>query len=165
MMDIKIEKIEAKDKSVLVNLFQLYLHDITASLPMEVNEHGLFEYNEIDYYFNNDPNYFAYFIKVDNQYAGFALIDDNFMFLEKKPNHYDFSEMFVLNAYKGKGIGKEVAFQIFNMHKGTWEVKPVPRSDGAKRFWERTIKEYTKGNYKIEFPKPNRTTFVFNNEN
>lgn len=164
-MNIEIKKIENKDKSVLGNLFQLYLHDITASLPMEVNEHGLFEYNEIDYYFNGESNHFAYFIKVDNKFAGFVLIDNNFMVLEKKDGNYDFSEMFILNAYKGKGIGKEVAFKIFDMHKGNWEVKPVPKSDGAKRFWERTIKEYTNANYKTEFPKPNRITFVFNNEN
>jgi len=163
-MDIKIEKIENKDKSVLTNLFQLYLHDITASLAMDVNEHGLFEYNEIDYYFNGDKNHYAYFIKVDNQYAGFALIDNNFMVLEKKENNYDFSEMFILNAYKGKGIGKIVADKIFDIHRGNWEVKPVPRSDGAKRFWERIIKEYTNDNFKTEYPKPNRTTYIFNNE-
>ncbi len=163
-MDIKVEKIENKDKSVLSNLFQLYLHDITASLSMDVNEHGLFEYNEIDYYFNNDSKHFAYFIKVNGNLAGFVLIDDNFMVLTKENNNFDFSEMFVLNAYKGKGIGNVVANKVFDMHKGTWEVKPVPRSEGAKRFWERTIKEYTKDNYKTKFPKPNRTTFIFNNE-
>ncbi len=162
-MDIKIEKIENKDKSVLNNLFQLYLHDITASLSMDVNEHGLFEYNEIDYYFNNDSKHFAYFIKVSGNIAGFVLIDDNFMVLTKDNNNFDLSEMFVLNAYKGKGIGNIVANKVFDMHKGTWEVKPVPRSEGAKRFWERTIKEYTKDNYKTEFPKLNRTTFIFNN--
>ena len=140
------------------------MHDITASLAMDVNEHGLFEYNEIDYYFNNEANHFAYFIKVDNQYAGFILIDNNFMVLEKKENNYDMSEMFVLNAYKNKGIGKKVAFQIFNQYRGNWEIKPVPRSEGAKKFWERTIKEYTNGDYKIEYPKPNRVTFIFNNE-
>src|SRR5574344_1146042 len=136
-MNIKLERIENKDKSILNNLFQLYLHDITATLPMEVNEHGLFEYNEIDYYFNGEINHFAYFIKVDNHYAGFALIDNNFLVLEKKDNSYNFSELFILNAYKGKGIGKETAFKIFDMHKGNWEVKPVPRSERAKKFWER----------------------------
>ncbi len=163
-MNIKLKKIESKDKIVLNNLFQLYMHDITGSLPMEVNEHGLFEYNEIDYYFNKETKRFAYFIKADNQLAGFALIDDDFMVLDKKDNNYDFSEMFILNSYKNKGIGKIAAEKIFDMHQGNWEVKPVPRSEGAKRFWERTIKEYTKDNYKIEYPKPNRTTFIFNNK-
>ena len=50
--NIKLIRIESKDKSILQNLFQLYMHDITASLPMDVNEHGLFEYNYIDYYFS-----------------------------------------------------------------------------------------------------------------
>ena len=40
--EIELVEIESKDKSVLQNLFQLYMHDITASLPMDVNEHKLF---------------------------------------------------------------------------------------------------------------------------
>jgi len=163
-MKIDIEKIESKDKSILINLFQLYLHDITASLPMNVNEHGLFEYNEIDFYFNDDKNHHAFFIRSDDKYIGFVLIDNNFMVLDQKENNYDLSEMFILNAYKNKRIGREVAVRIFDMFKGNWEIKPVPRSESARRFWERTIKDYTNNNYKIEFPKPNRITFIFNNE-
>ncbi|NLV90768.1 MAG: GNAT family N-acetyltransferase [Tenericutes bacterium] len=94
-------------------MFQLYLHDITASLPMDLNEHGLFEYNEIDFYFNGDENHHAFFVKVDGKYAGFVLIDDNFMVLNKEKGNYNFLEMFILNAYKNKGIGKEVAIKIF----------------------------------------------------
>lgn len=163
-MKIDLEKIDNKDKSVLNNMFQLYLHDITASLPMDLNEHGLFEYNEIDFYFNGDENHHAFFVKVDGKYAGFVLIDDNFMVLKKEKGNYDFSEMFILNAYKNKGIGKEIAIKIFDMFRGNWEVKPVPRSDGAKRFWEKIIKEYTNNKFETKFPKPNRATFIFNNE-
>ena len=81
--NIKLKKIEAKDKSILQNLFQLYMHDITASLPMDVNEHGLFEYNYIDYYFTEESRY-AYLIYVEENIAGFVLIDDEFMVLDKE---------------------------------------------------------------------------------
>ena len=64
--DLKINRIESKDKSILQNLFQLYMHDITASLPMDVNEHGLFEYNYIDYYFT-EQNRYAYLIYINNK--------------------------------------------------------------------------------------------------
>lgn len=63
--EIKLVEIESKDKSVLQNLFQLYMHDITASLPMDVNEHGLFEYNYLDYYFaETEGNRHAYFVYI-----------------------------------------------------------------------------------------------------
>lgn len=162
-MNIELTEIKSKDKSVLQNLFQLYLHDITKDLPMEVTEHGTFEYNEIDEYFTM-PDRYAYFIHVDNKLAGFVMIDNKFMVLEQKENNYDLSEFFILNAYKGKGIGKTVAFRIFDMYKGTWEVKPVPRSKGVEIFWENVISAYTEGKYNTEFPKPTRKTFTFNNE-
>ena len=33
------------------------MYDITASLPMDVNEHGLYEYNYINYYFIEENRY------------------------------------------------------------------------------------------------------------
>lgn len=162
-MNIEIKKVESKDKSVLQNLFQLYMHDITKDLPMDVTSHGLFEYNEIDEYFTQEGHY-AYFIYVDENIAGFVMIDNSFMVLDAKEDCYDLSEMLILNAYKGKGIGKKVAFEIFDMHRGDWEVKPIPRSESADLFWERVISKYTNENYKVEFPKPKRKAFIFNNK-
>lgn len=162
--NIKLVRIESKDKSILQNLFQLYMHDITASLPMDVNEHGLFEYNYIDCYFTEENRY-AYLIYIDNKIGGFALIDDEFMVLDKKRNApcYDFSEMFILNSYKKKGYGDKIVKQIFDMYKGNWEIRPVPRSEGAKRFWLKVVKNYTNNNFVENYPKPNRLAITFNN--
>ena len=162
--NIKLKKIEAKDKSILQNLFQLYMHDITASLPMDVNEHGLFEYNYIDYYFTEESRY-AYLIYVEENIAGFVLIDDEFMVLDKENDKpcYDFSEMFILNAYKKKGYGEIIVKRIFDMLKGNWEIRPVPRSEGAKRFWLKAVKNYTNDNFVENYPKPNRLVITFKN--
>ena len=162
--NIKLVRIESKDKSILQNLFQLYMHDITASLPMDVNEHGLFEYNYIDCYFTEENRY-AYLIYIDNKIGGFALIDDEFMVLDKKRNApcYDFSEMFILNSYKKKGYGDKIVKQIFDMYKGNWEIRPVPRSEGAKRFWLKVVKSYTGDNFVENYPKPNRLAITFKN--
>ena len=161
---IELKKIEAKDKSILQNLFQLYMHDITASLPMDVNEHGLYEYNYIDYYFTEENRY-AYLIYIEDKIAGFVLIDDEFMVLdsEKTKPCYDFSEMFILNAYKKKGYGEIVVKRIFDMFKGNWEIRPVPRSEGAKRFWLKAVKNYTNDNFTENYPKPNRLVITFAN--
>lgn len=163
-MKIEVKKIENKDKQVLVNLFQLYLHDITKSLSMDVNSHGLFEYNEIDLYFLNDEDRKPYFIYVDDKIAGFVLVDKEFLVLDKKENTYDISEFFILNSYKRKGIGKKVAKEIFDMHRGSWEVRPVPRSDEAFSFWKNIIEEYTNNNYEIhEIEGDSRKSITFEN--
>lgn len=162
--NIKLTKIESKDKSILQNLFQLYMHDITASLPMDVNEHGLFEYNYLDYYFTEENRY-AYFVYVEDKIGGFILVDDDFMVLDEQKDSpcYNLSEMFILNAYKKRGVGEVVARQIFDMFKGYWEVRPVPKSEGAKRFWLKSIKNYTNDNFIENYPKPNRLVITFKN--
>lgn len=161
---VKLKKIESKDKSILQNLFQLYMHDITASLPMDVNEHGLFEYDYIDYYFTEE-NRHAYLVYIEDKIAGFVLVDDEFMVLDKINDSpcYDFSEMFILNAYKKKGYGEIVVNQIFEIFKGNWEIRPVPRSEGAKKFWLKAVKNYTKDNFMEHYPKPNRLVITFKN--
>lgn len=50
---------------------------------------------------------------------------------------------------------------VFEKFKGKWEIKPVPKSESAKIFWESIINDFSKGNYKIVFSKPNRLTFIF----
>lgn len=163
-MKIDIKKINSSDKEVLVNLFQLYMHDITKWLHMDVNKHGLFEYNEIDLYFLNDKNRKAYFIMVDNNIAGFVLIDKEFLILEKSKNTYNISEFFILNGYKRKGIGKIIAKKIFDKHQGKWEVRPVPKSKEAYDFWINVIKKYTNDNYKIhELENDSRKPITFEN--
>lgn len=161
--NISLSRIKLKDKSVLTNMFQLYMHDITAFLPMELNSHGLFDYQYIDSYFIPNENRFAYFIHIDGKLAGFVMISDDFMVLDKEEPKFNMSEMFIVNAYKNKGFGEKVATKIFDMYKGSWEVRPVPQSEGAKKFWERIIKKYTNDNYKESFPKPNRCVFTFHN--
>ena len=164
--EIELVEIESKDKSVLQNLFQLYMHDITASLPMDVNEHGLFEYNYLDYYFaETEGNRHAYFVYIDNKIGGFVLVNDDFMVLDKQKDFpcYDLAEMFILNAYKKKGVGEIIAKQVFDLHHGSWEIRPVPRIEGAKKFWLKVVKNYTNNNYVENYPKPNRLALTFKN--
>lgn len=162
--NIKLIRIESKDKSILQNLFQLYMHDITASLAMDVNQHGLFEYDYIDYYFI-EKNRYAYLIYIDDKIGGFVLVDDDFMVLDKYKDVpcYNLSEMFILNAYKKKGYGEIVVNRIFEMYKGNWEIRPVPRSEGAKRFWIKVVKNYTNDKFIENYPKPNRLVITFKN--
>ena len=170
MMETKLvlEKIEEKDRELFKNLYQLYIHDITLFLPMGMDEDCLFKFEYENGYFGEKSKIngrFSFFIKdknkTGNQIIGFVLVNKEFMVLKNEKNDYNMAEMFVINEYKCKGVGKSIANMIFDMFKGKWEVKPVPRSDKAKAFWERTINERTGGNYKTEFPKPNRTTFIF----
>lgn len=160
-MNIKLKKINKDDKSILENMFQLYMYDITRFLDIDINKHGLYQYDFIDCYWIN-KNYYPYFIYLDNKICGFVLIDNDFLILEGKDKQYNLSEFFILNKYRRKGIGKVVANKLFDMYKGEWEIRPIPRSPEAYSFWDTVIKEYTKDNYKVStIPNDSRKMFTF----
>ncbi len=60
------------------------------------------------------------------------------------------SEFFVMRKYRRKGIGKLVAWQVFDLFPGQWEVGQYDKNDPAKIFWQEVIGAYTNGNYRKE---------------
>jgi predicted acetyltransferase len=53
-----------------------------------------------------------------------------------------------MKKYRRTGIGKAVAEQVFNLHKGQWEVYQKESNKPAQLFWNKIISEYTKGEFK-----------------
>ncbi len=157
-MNIELEEILNNKKEILERLMQLYLHNISLDFPIELNSQtALYDY-DLEPYFNN-PNYKAYFIKNNNELTGFVLIN-----LEKNQNVVQ--ELFILNNYKRKGIGRIVINKVFTKFKGNWIVRVLPCSLKAEQFWINVIKDYTKDNFNLEYVgKYKRAILTFNNEN
>ncbi len=45
--------------------------------------------------------------------------------------------------FQCKGVERQVAYQIFDIHPGIWEVSVIPENKPALGFWEKTISSYT----------------------
>jgi predicted acetyltransferase len=60
------------------------------------------------------------------------------------------AEFLVIPRYRRCHIGKRVAYDIFNMYDGLWEVQPMENNPIAYAFWKNIINEYTNGNYEIK---------------
>lgn len=125
-MDITLKKIELEKKHILDNLMQLYLHNICLSFPIDFDSNtGIYKYDDIEKYFENDNNK-AFFILKEKEIAGFMLID----FTDEKNV---VQEIFVLNNYKRKGVGKITVSMLFDKFKGNWEIKSLPCSENAEK--------------------------------
>lgn len=157
-MSIILKQIKKEKKDVLNNLMQLYLHDISFNFSIDFNSNtGMYEYDDIEKYFGNDNNK-AFFILKENEIAGFMLVD---LLGEKNI----IQEMFILNNYKRKSIGKTAIKMVFDQFKGNWEIRSLPCSEAAEKFWISSIKEYTKDNFNLEYVgKFNRAVLTFNND-
>ncbi|APZ30014.1 MAG: acetyltransferase [Rickettsia conorii subsp. raoultii] len=72
--------------------------------------------------------------------------------LNKVGTHYkidwNMGEFFIIARFQNKGVGRQVAKQIWQMHKGLWEAAVIPENKPALLiFWWKVINEFTKGNY------------------
>lgn len=155
---MKLKNINKNERKILENMLQLYLHDISNYFLIDFNSRsGLYEYDDLNKYFDNSGNT-AFFMQSDNDdIVGFILLD-------KVDNGLSIQEIFVLNNYKNKNIGAEAVNTLFDTFKSNWTIKALPCSDPAQKFWERTIKNYTNNNFQVEFiGKYNRAIFTFNN--
>ena len=157
-MDITLKKIELEKKHILDNLMQLYLHNISLSFPIDFDSNtGIYKYDDIEKYFENDNNK-AFLILKEKEIAGFMLID----FTDEKNV---VQEIFVLNNYKRKSVGKIAVSMLFDKFKGNWEIKSLPCSENAEKFWISSVKEYTNDKYNLEYiGKFNRAVLTFKND-
>lgn len=124
---------------------QFYKYDFSEFVNLDIEQDGLFSaYKNLDDYWT-DENRFPYIIQQDGKYIGFVLV----RYIEaNKRGHFSIAEFFVMKKYRRTGIGKTIAYQIFDLHKGRWEVFQKENNKPAQIFWNKVIKEYTKGQFK-----------------
>jgi len=132
-------------KEPIKNLMQFYIYDFSEFLNYDVEKDGLFApYPDLDNYWKDGNYNFPYIIKKDGKYAGFVLV--RFIQSETK-NYFSIAEFFILKKYRREQIGKTIAHQIFDIHKGQWEIFQKESNKPAQIFWTKVINEYTKGKF------------------
>lgn len=142
-MNLEIQEVPIEQKSVIMNLLELYIYDFTEFSPYDVDSHGLYGYRCLDSYWTEEGRY-PFIIYVDSKIAGFVLIRRNYV---DDLNDYSNSiaEFFVMKKYRGQGVGKKVAFYMFNLFPGLWEVAEMKSNKPAQDFWRKVIHDFTHG--------------------
>lgn len=133
-----ISLVPARDdhKPVIANLIQLYLYDMTESMPFPVGADGRFEYDFFDRFWR-----FPYLIQVNNEIAGFALVIDECPLTGRKPCFF-MAEFFILRAYRRQGTGQAALAAITARHQGNWHVGVPLANQPAQAFWGRALATY-----------------------
>ena len=144
-MNISIAKPD--EKHLMRNMMQLYLYDFSEFEEIDLNEHGMYEYKCLDAYWKEDGR-FPFIIRVEGKLAGFALINKH---TYSQEGEFSVAEFFIMRKYRGRSIGKNTAYEIFNLFPGWWEIRQMRNNSKAQSFWYSVIKEYT-GNDFSEYP-------------
>lgn len=120
-------------KPLIANLLQLYLYDMTESMPFPVGSDGRFEYDFLERFWQH-----PYLIHSGDEIAGFALVIDQCPLTGRKPCFF-MAEFFVLKAYRKQGLGRSALDAILAKHRGDWHIGVPHANKPAQAFWGRAL--------------------------
>lgn len=142
---VEVLPVPEEEKALLRNLMQAYRHDLSEFDGSDPDESGLFGVGSyFDLYWTEATRY-PFKVEIDGSLAGFVLVR------ELGARTYSIAEFFVVRRHRRRGIGREVAFQVFDRFPGKWCVAQDQDNTPAQEFWRRVVAEYTDGVYEEEW--------------
>lgn len=145
-MPLSLQPVEPAQISVLCNLMQLYLHETSRHHPRVIQETGLFDTSLWSEGLESQSIQ-GYFLRVKGQLAGFAIVQPRVQ--NGRTVAHALTELFLLENYRGFGIGEEIARLLFDNCQGLWQIAVDPQNEGAMKFWNAVLYRYTGDNYRL----------------
>ncbi|HAU0262623.1 TPA: GNAT family N-acetyltransferase [Legionella pneumophila] len=138
--EIKLIPASLDEYPIIQNMTSYYAYDVSEYMGWAQEKNGTQNIG-VDYikYWQED-NTFPFIIKYQDELVGFVIIDKK---VSNPANDFNMAQFFILRQFKGKGIGRHIAYQCFNQFFGKWEVFVMPGNEGAYRFWRKIINDYT----------------------
>ncbi|MBE2198726.1 MAG: GNAT family N-acetyltransferase [Anaerolinea sp.] len=142
-MNIELRPPSRSNRNLIRRMMELYLYDFSEYDDADLDEHGLFAYGDLDYFWF-EPTHAAYLVTVDGKLAGFALVDND---VKLTDSERAITEFFVMRKYRRRGVGKQVAHQLFDLLPARWEMAVLETNKPAQQFWRKTLGAYRQGNF------------------
>jgi len=139
------------DKSVLDQLLQQYLHELTQFEKIPVNEAGQYLYPYLDLFWRESGRY-PYLFYHDHTEAGFALV-------RSEDYYYSMAEYTILTQFRHQGLGTIFATEIIHRHRGRWHIEYNMRNIAGCRFWNNLVNRLVQEDY-IKVPAENGREYL-----
>ncbi|MCF0113423.1 MAG: GNAT family N-acetyltransferase [Bacilli bacterium] len=145
-MNIQLEKVLAEQKQTLLNLLEKFNYEFSQYDHIILNDEGLYGYYHLDSYFT-DPNREAFFIRVDDELAGFVMINNSPD--SPRPIVYSIAEFFVVYRHRNRGVAQIVVDRLFATRKGIWNIRFHPKNLVSVHLWTKIAKKYAGTRYEV----------------
>jgi len=122
---------------ILVNLFELYCHDFSEYVPIDLKPSGRFEIDIGDEWWN-EADHFPYFIRAGEKLCGFVLARKGSV-VSGASEVLDVAEFFVVRGARRAGVGASAARLLFAALPGEWEVRVRESNVAALEFWTSVV--------------------------
>jgi predicted acetyltransferase len=80
---------------------------------------------------------------IRGKYCGFALVQPDSV-VSAKTGIWDMEDFFIMRRYRRRGLGTELARQVWQKHPGQWEIRVLDGNTSALRFWSAAATEQCK---------------------
>lgn len=124
-----------EDLPCIENMMQFYNYDLSEGCAVEFAPHGLYALRSKTAYWSK-PGVKPFIVRVDDELAGFAVVDDE---LIEPTSRFNMGYFFLARRYRGRGLAVEVAAEIFTRFPGQWEIYHFTNNLPAARFWPKAI--------------------------
>jgi predicted acetyltransferase len=136
---VVLEPIAREQAAVLQNLFELYAHDFSEHVPLDLKATGRFDVSVGERWWTD--GHYPFFIRCDEKLCGFALVRRGSKFTGEM-GVMDVAEFFVVRGARGRKVGATVAHALFTAFPGGWEIRVRQSNAAALRFWSRAVEKW-----------------------
>ncbi len=143
---VTLKIVEQKERDILFNPLEKYFYEFSQYDGGKFGNQGVFGYKYIDNYFTEKSRY-AYFIMVDDELAGFALLNNRPEIDTNKLIEYSIAEFFVAYNFRRQGVATKAVDLLFEKHKGYYHIKYHKKNLASDALWKKIADKYSKGKY------------------
>jgi predicted acetyltransferase len=123
------------DLPCIENLMQFYNYDLSQWCEVKFGDDGRYQLQPKAAYWAN-PTVHRYIVRVADELVGFAVVDQE---VRDPSANWNVGYFFVARRFRGTTIAAQMAKELFDRHRGTWEVYHFTANLPAGKFWPRAI--------------------------
>ena len=136
---ITFERVGSAADPILRNLYQLYIHDMSEWLGLELGDDGRFAFDTAALWQGEVAVYLAH---ADRRLAGFGVVASAKPWLGREAAR-DVKDLFVLRRYRQQGVGRALAQHLWREFPGEWLVRVLAANRPAVPFWRAAVRAFT----------------------
>lgn len=138
-MNIEITRINKEQKDKFLNLYNLYLYDLSQYTGEDPKENGKFDSTNTYLYLEREELH-PFFIMYEEKTIGFILICSP----PFEPDRVDYAvqELFLLKKYRGMNIVSKGIGKVLEQFKGKISISQLEVNKPAVSFWRKFYQEH-----------------------
>jgi predicted acetyltransferase len=132
-------------------------------MDVELGPDGRFGWRDLSLYWI-DPDLHPFLARANNRLAGLAMVKRG-SYISGDKAVWDMAEFFVVRSCRRRGIGSQVAHEVWRQFPGWWEIRVMESNPLGCGFWQHAITQYTgETAYSVHVEKGGRSWSLFSFE-